>query len=213
MSSNSFLIMRECWKGHSPPISETKIVGKWHACIFKTKKKTLFIGRAIRRFLNDEGGLITTLEIDCLEKRLGVTDNVLKQGQQDIGIFAVKDVICGPLQMFPLQCGRWECPKYNEIRSLFEKVKKDDREQLYNHFVCSMLNSKRNKFWIRSQFLHCLALCFTKSNCRIYGNYAEKIIFNYSAGSSKDSSINIFCFRKSAESLPDLTILLFKMYG
>ena len=28
MSSNSFLIMRECWKGHSPPISETKIVGK-----------------------------------------------------------------------------------------------------------------------------------------------------------------------------------------
>ena len=28
MSSNSFLILRECWKGHSPPISETKIVGK-----------------------------------------------------------------------------------------------------------------------------------------------------------------------------------------
>ena len=103
------------------------------------KKPYLYIGRTTRRFLNDEGGLITALEIDCLEQKLGVTDNVLKQGQQDIGIFAVKDVICGPLQMFPLQCGRWECPKYNEIRSLFEKVKKDDREQLYNHFVCSML--------------------------------------------------------------------------
>ena len=63
---------------------------------FQDQEKNLIIGRAIRRFLNDEGGLITTLEIDCLEKRLGVTDNVLKQGQQDIGIFAVKDIICGP---------------------------------------------------------------------------------------------------------------------
>ena len=139
-TSNPFLILGECWKGLSPPISETEIVGKWYACIFKAKKKTyLYIGRATRRFLNDEGGLITALEIDCLEQKLGVTDNVLKQGQQDIGIFAAKDVICGPLQMFPLQRGRWECPKYNEIRSLFEKVKKDDREQLYNNFVCSML--------------------------------------------------------------------------
>ena len=98
-----------------------------------------YIGRATRRFLNDEDGLITTLEIDCLKWKLGVTDNVLKQGQQDIGIFTVKDVICGPLQMFPLQHGRWECPKYNEICLLFEIVKKDDREQLYNQFVCSML--------------------------------------------------------------------------
>ena len=103
-TSNPFLILGECWKGLSPPISETEIVGKWYACIFKAKKKTyLYIGRATRRFLNDEGGLITALEIDCLEQKLGVTDNVLKQGQQDIGIFAARDVICGPLQMFPLQ--------------------------------------------------------------------------------------------------------------
>ena len=60
------------------------------------KKPYLYIGRTTRRFLNDEGGLITALEIDCLEQKLGVTDNVLKQGQQDIGIFAVKDIICGP---------------------------------------------------------------------------------------------------------------------
>ena len=69
-----------------------------------------------------------TLEINCL-----------KQGQQDIGIFVVKDVICGPSQMFPLQWGRLECPKYNVLCLLFERVKKDDREQLYTHFVCSLL--------------------------------------------------------------------------
>ena len=79
-SSNTFFILGECWKDLSPPISETEIVAKWYACIFKAKKKTyLYIGRAIR-FLNDEGGLITTLEIDCLEQKLGVTNNVLKQG-------------------------------------------------------------------------------------------------------------------------------------
>ena len=113
---------------------------QWHACIFKAKKKTyLHIRRATRRFLNDEGGHIMALEIDYLEQNLGVTDNVLEQGQEDIGILAIKDKICGTLQMCPLQRRRWECPKYNETRSLFEKVTKDDREQLYNHFVCSML--------------------------------------------------------------------------
>ena len=42
--------------------------------------------KATRKFLNDDGRLITALEIDFLEQKLGVTDNVLKQGQQDIGI-------------------------------------------------------------------------------------------------------------------------------
>ena len=139
-SSSPFPILGKCWKGLSPPISATEIVGKWYACIFKAKKKTyLYIGRATRRFLNDEGGLITTLEIDCLEQKLSVTENILKRGQQHIGIFAVKNVICSPLQMFSLQRSRWECPKCNEIHSLFEKVEKDDREQLYNYFVCSMI--------------------------------------------------------------------------
>ena len=27
--SNQFLILGECWKGLSPPVSETEIVGKW----------------------------------------------------------------------------------------------------------------------------------------------------------------------------------------
>ena len=86
-SLTQFLILGECWKGLSPPISETEIFGKWYACLFKAKKKPyLYIGTATRRCLNNEGGLIAALEIDCLEQKSGVTDNVLKQGQQDIGI-------------------------------------------------------------------------------------------------------------------------------
>ena len=161
-SSNTFFILGECWKGLSPPISETEIVAKWYTCIFKAKKKTyLYIGRATR-FLNDEGGLITTLEIDCLKQKLGVTNNVLKQGQQDIGIFVVKDVICGPLQMFPLQCSRWECPKYTKINSKWDQ-----------------------------NFGHCFPFLSLNLNCKIFGNYAEKIIFNYSTGSSNYSALNV----------------------
>ena len=98
MSSSPFPILGECWKGLSPPISEAEIVGKWYACIFKAKKKTyLYTGRATRRFLNDEGGLITALEIDCLEQKLSVTENVLKRGQQDIGIFCRKKCNLQPI--------------------------------------------------------------------------------------------------------------------
>ena len=51
---------------------------------FQGQEKNLFyIGKATR-FLNDEGGLIMALKLNCLEQKLGVTDNVLQQGQQYI---------------------------------------------------------------------------------------------------------------------------------
>ena len=52
--SNQFLNLGECWKGLSPPISKEEVVAKWHACIFKAKKKThLYIGRPTGKLLND----------------------------------------------------------------------------------------------------------------------------------------------------------------
>ena len=58
----------------------------------------LFIGKTTQRFLNDECGLITALEIDCLEQKLGTTDCILKQAKKsDVNIFPVQNIICGPL--------------------------------------------------------------------------------------------------------------------
>ena len=83
-SLNQFLIQGQRWKVLSPLIPETKIVGKWYACIFKTKKKTdLYIGRATRRFLNDEGGLSGTGN-RLFGAKIRCSDNILKQGQQDM---------------------------------------------------------------------------------------------------------------------------------
>ena len=61
--------MQNCWKGLSPPTAEDDVVNKWHGCIYTSKRgPNLFIGKVTQRFLNDEGGLIAALEIDCLEQ-------------------------------------------------------------------------------------------------------------------------------------------------
>ena len=50
--------------------------------------------------LNDEGGLITTLEVDCLGQKLGTTDCILKQAKKtDVNIFPVQNIICGLLTL------------------------------------------------------------------------------------------------------------------
>ena len=60
----------------------------------------LFTGKATQRFLNDEGGLITALEIDCLEQKLGTTDCILKQSKKsDVNIFPVQNISVVPLTL------------------------------------------------------------------------------------------------------------------
>ena len=64
--------MQNCWKGLSPPIAEEDIVNKWYGCIYMTKRgPDLCIGKVTQRFLNDEGELITALEIDWVPQKTG----------------------------------------------------------------------------------------------------------------------------------------------
>ena len=98
--------MQNCWKGLSPPTAEEDVV-KWFGCICASKRgPNLFIGKSTRRFPNDEGGLITALEIDSLEQKLGTTNCILKLAKKlDVDIFPVKN-ICAPLNVNPLGNGR-----------------------------------------------------------------------------------------------------------
>ena len=83
--------MEKCWQALCPPVSEEKIVGKWLGCIFQhSKTLSLYVGRVTKRFLNDEGGLVAGVEMDCLERELGSAENILKQGKPDVDIFPVK---------------------------------------------------------------------------------------------------------------------------
>ena len=67
--------MQKCWKGLNPLAAEEDVVKIWYGCI---RGRNLFIGKGTQTFLKDEGGLITALEIYCLEQNLGTTDCILK---------------------------------------------------------------------------------------------------------------------------------------
>ena len=106
--------------------------------IWLKESSNLCIGRACKRFLNDKGGLPTYLEMGCLEQKIGVSDRILKWGRSDKDKFPIKNVIWGPLKLISLQGSRWKCPRCSEVRSLFEHVKKKDRQHLYDNFTCKM---------------------------------------------------------------------------
>ena len=111
----------------SLPTMEKELTDKWHACIFLHNKSAgLYTGRMKKRFLNDEGGIVLPLELDCLEHKLGVADNILQEAKRKDDVFPIKDIICGPLQMNPLRGGRWKCPSSKIVTKHFEEVKKLD---------------------------------------------------------------------------------------
>ena len=139
--------MEECWATFQPPNTHESIVGSWVACIYsKTKKEKrvdhFFIGRVKERFLLDEptaeNNYAVGLEIDCLVEKLGVGDCILSEHNdnvKDIDTFAVQNVIsCGFKGVF--QGGKkWSFPDYPKLKTLYEKVKKVDRQKMYQNYV------------------------------------------------------------------------------
>ena len=133
--------MERCWECINPPIPESDIVGKWFACIYKSKKcANLFIGKATKRFLSDDiNGYTCALEIDCLRQKFGVTDNIFQEydvAGADVEIFPIQNIIYGPLKAKFLGARKWDFGQYHEIRKLFEKVKKMDRGAVHQMFIC-----------------------------------------------------------------------------
>ena len=72
--------MINTWKALNLPNKKEDVVQKWYACIYETKKKNhLYIGKAVKRFLDDKEGPVNDLEIECLKPHVG-TGNMLEVG-------------------------------------------------------------------------------------------------------------------------------------
>lgn len=125
----------ETWYSLSPPTQEKDIVGKWFAGIWATKKsKKLCIGRLMKRFLDDEDGKVTAIELSCLKPRVGLTTIMEETPSHlpDIAIFKVEDIIDGPIRALPLKGKKWDIQDYDSIFSYFQEVSKLDRLALKN---------------------------------------------------------------------------------
>ena len=71
--------MEECWHRLSLPIMEKELINKRYACIFlHSKSAGLYIGRIKKRFLNNEGGMVLALELNCLKCKwiLGLRESI-----------------------------------------------------------------------------------------------------------------------------------------
>ena len=131
----------ETWKSLSPPVSEDEIKSKWLAAIFRQDEKQIMcIGRVLKRFLEDEGGNVTHIELDCLKPKVG-NENVLygyPKGQSDCYAFPIEDVIGGPLDSVPVpRKMAWRFPNLPKIEEFFDNVKplarSDIMKKFYNH--------------------------------------------------------------------------------
>ena len=136
--------MEYTWEFLNPPTNESEVIGKWFACIYNTKRgPNLFVGKALNHFLYNENDHAAGLELSCLQQELGTTDNIIREHTvgEDIGTFAVHNTICGPLKGVFLGGDKWEFPQYAEVRTIFERVRKVNRE---------FLHTAERKLWYNS---------------------------------------------------------------
>ena len=126
--------LAKLWKSMDPPTSENDLTQKWFGCIFVAKKKShLYVGKVMRRFLEEEGGPTKDLEINCLKPHVGsdtVLESVPSHLTPDVTVFPIHDIIYGPLEVVPMKSGRWNVPEYGELKTKFEICCSIDREAL-----------------------------------------------------------------------------------
>ena len=138
ITEQAIIYLKNVWEGMFPPVEETDVLQKWFAGLYyKTlsSKPLLFVGKAIRRFLQSEKGPAQFLELDCLQ--LAVTTyttelhEVPQHLQRDLGLFSIPDIIAGPLTATYKGKGVWLFPDYPDFISMFLLVLKINRDEEY----------------------------------------------------------------------------------
>ena len=120
--------LKEFWKSMSPPTLEEDIIGQWYAVAYKSKKskkESLYIGKATKRFLEDENGRVKELELNFLKPHVGNT-TILEEypgGQQDVEICKLTDVLGGPLNVSYQGNGKWNVHDLLNVQNFLFKLR------------------------------------------------------------------------------------------
>ena len=121
------------WKSLSSPTKEEEVIQKWYGAIYMHKKKMhLYVGKVTRRFLYDEGGPVTAIELDCLKPRIesGTVLESYDNQHKDIDRFPIHNIIAS-ISVIPLRNNKWDVPQYQTLEEKFKRMIKIDRELLF----------------------------------------------------------------------------------
>ena len=128
--------MQRTWDSLSPPNKDKDLVGKWYGVAFEKKRSNmLFIGKILKRFLEDEEGPVESLEIRCLKNKIG-SDTILGDTPahcSDISLFSLENFIYGPLEVIPVRGNKINVPDYPLVLKHFNSVKNIDRSIMLNY--------------------------------------------------------------------------------
>ena len=92
----------------------------------------------LNRFLLDEGGPASSLELDCLSLAVGsptILDERPPHLGRDVGQFAICNIIAGPLESSFKGSSKWLVPEYPAVVQTFNAVWKLDRKNEYQHMT------------------------------------------------------------------------------
>ena len=99
----------------------------------------LYVGRMKRRFLSDQNGYCTAVELDCLRAKCGTTDNVLEEypdDKKDVYIFPARCIISKPFSATFIGGRKWEVKNYDQFRHLFRKLERVNCAEKHDFYLC-----------------------------------------------------------------------------
>ena len=122
------------WQSLCPPTTEEDIQQKWYGVVYTDKSKDyLYVGKVLKRFLDDVDGPTMALEVDCLKPHVG-SGSILEsydQNCRDIGTFPTHNVVYGPLIVEPMKGNKWSVPAYDELKYFFQQLHDLKRRELF----------------------------------------------------------------------------------
>ena len=140
--------LTDLWNIFNLSVNKDDIVNKYFGTIFCNRKNNehLFVGRAEKLFINEEQQVVSAIQLNCLKKKHGTSNNILEEYlihlSGDIDVFPVWNIITPPLKMIPKTSGKLEFPGYQDVLKTFQNVKSSPKEEIYNKFICRLRNSE-----------------------------------------------------------------------
>ena len=113
------------WDEFGSHVPENHLIGRYFAVIYYAdllkKKPKLFVGKLNHRFLKECNGPVESLQLECLKLAVGaptILEETPAHLERDISVFAVHDVITGPLNATLMKGSKWHIPDYPKVQSV-----------------------------------------------------------------------------------------------